>query len=127
MAAARVTSAGRIYQLEKAAEPVEIITEADAADSIKLSRLLMRLAKDVTALKRRHFPRRIDFEDRDVDNTGTTKYRFEHGFKGRVRWWPVDVVGGVPALIRDEDTDQNTLVLTSTNAATLTIRIEEAG
>jgi hypothetical protein len=126
--AARIDSAGNIYQLDRQAEPDERVTEEDVKDADKLARLLMRVLKDLASIKRRFFPRRVDFEDTAVDGSGVTKYRFPHGLNARVRWWPVDVTGSsVAALRRHADTDLNTLVLLSDSACTVTIRVEAAG
>ncbi len=127
---ARLTRSDEVVQLDRPAEPPENVTEEDVQDAGKVARLLMRLLRDVTGLKRRFWPRAIDFEDRDVDDTGTTKYRFTHNFGGRVRWWVVDAVdtsGGPAYLARHADTDNDTLVLVSFALSRVTIRVEEAG
>lgn len=115
--------------LDRPAEPDERVTPEDVQDAPKLARLLMRILKELALLRRRWWPRKVDHEDRTVDGTGTTKYRFPHGFGGRVRWWPVDWSGAasVPGLMRHADSDANTLVLVSWIAGTVTVRIEEAG
>ncbi len=125
--AAKITSDGRIYLLDRPAEPDEMVTEEDAGDRGKLARLLMRILRDLAAIKRRFFPRRVDFEDVSVDATGSTKYRLTHGFDARVRWWPVDIYGDNALLRRHADTDANTLVLVSDAATVVTIRVEVAG
>lgn len=125
--AARIAASGKVYQLDRPAEPDEIVSEEDAGDVGKLSRLLIRLLRDVAAIKRRFFPRRVDFEDRAVDASMVTKYRFPHGFNAAVRWWVVDATGDCPALTRHADSDLNTLVLISNVACTVTIRVEVAG
>ncbi len=114
-------------QLDRPAATNESVTEKDVAELPKLARLLQRILTDLSDLKRRFWPREIDFEDVSVDNTGTTKYRFEHGFNGRVRWWPVDAETAAPALKRHADTDANTLVLVSSATCTVTVRVQEAG
>jgi hypothetical protein len=118
-----------VRQLDRPAEPDEQVTPDDAKDSERVARMLMRLLKDVSTLRRSWAPRFVDHEDRVVDATGTTTYRFPHGFGGRVRWWPVDWkdASAGPQLERHSDTDSNTLVLVSYAAGTLTLRIEEAG
>lgn len=128
--AARVSSTGKVYQLDRPAEPEQRVTEEDVQQPSKLARMLMALLKDVADIKRRFFPRRIDFEDVEVDNTGGKKFYFHHNFGGRVRWWPVDVVdlgGGQAALTRHADSDNDTLVLVSNASARVTIRVESAG
>lgn len=126
---ANFPAVGEPRQLDRRAEPDEQITEQQAKDSGRVARLLMTLLRDVVTLKRRWWPRRYDFEDRLVDDTGTTKYRFHHGFNGRVRWWVVDWSNASTnsQLIRHADSDNNTLVLVSNEIGKVTIRIEEAG
>lgn len=125
---ANIPSAGDVRQLDLRSESVDQVTERDVEDVGRMSRLLMGILRDVSALKRRWSPNRLDFEDRTVDATGTTKYRFEHRFGARVRWWVVGWSGAAAsALSEHTDTDYNTLVLTSASAGTATIRIEEAG
>lgn len=123
-----VRSIGTPRQLDRKAEPEEQITEAVVRDPVQLARALTRVARNVADLKRRFVPRRIDFEDWTVDATGTTAYRLEHGFGGRVRYSVVEWSGAsAPNLRKDTASDDNTLVLTSTVAGTATIRVEEAG
>jgi hypothetical protein len=126
---ARITSAGKVYQLDRAAEPEEVVTEADAGDVTKLSKLLMRVLKDVATLKRRFVPRRIDFEDRTVLSGDIM--RLDHGFDSRVRWWVVDwdaaTPGDIDLFIKQTSTNTKTLVLMASNSGTVTIRVEEAG
>lgn len=128
--AARITSAGRVYQLDRAAEPDEIITEEDAKDAPKLARLLVRILRDLADIKRRFFPRRIDFEDRAV--TSGDVLRLTHGFGGRVRWWVVEwqptTPGDVALFERaTSGTNTNTLALAVGNSGTATLRVESAG
>lgn len=125
--AAIVDASGNIRALTKQRQPDEQVTAAQVADTSWLARLLIRMLRDVADLRRRFWPRRVDFEDRAVDATGTKLFRFAHGLDARVRWWAVDATGAVPALQRNAATDSNTLVLTSTVACTVTIRVEEAG
>ncbi len=124
---AHVTLAGRVVQLDRPAEPDELITEEDAKDAGKLARLLIRILKDVATLKRRFWPRRIDYAPLAVDGTGTTQYRFPHRFGGTVRWWPVDSTGAGAFLYRHSATTKDVLVLVSDSPCTVTIRVEEAG
>ena len=120
---------GKVRQLDRRAEPDELVTEDQARDPKRVARLLAQLLRDVASLKRRFWARHIDFEDRTVDATGTTPYRFPHGFNGRVRWSVVDWVSASdgPRMARDTTSDANTLVLVSYEAGTVTIRVEEAG
>ncbi len=126
---ANIPAHGPIRQLDRRAEPDEQITDEQAKDPKRIARLLLSLLRDVAHLKRRWWPRRIDFEDRVVDATGTTLYRLQHGFGGRVRWWVVDWTGATvePRLVRNATTTNDVLVLVSYAAGTATIRIEEAG
>lgn len=120
---------GPVRRLDRASEPDERVTVDDLKSPDYLARLLMRILRELADLRRRWWPKRIDVEDRDVDGTGSTKYRFPHGFGGRVRWWVVDWSGAssVAGLMRHSDSDNNTLVLVSWVAGTVTVRIEEAG
>lgn len=123
-----VTSNNKVRSLDRQAEPAENITKSDAQDPDRVARLFMRLLRDVALLKRRFWPRRLDHEDREVDGTGITQYRFPHSFGGRVRWWVVDWQGAQPFdLARISTTDNNTLVLVSRVSGIVTIRVEEAG
>lgn len=126
---ARITSSGKVYQLDRAAEPEEVVTEADAKDTTKLSRLLMRILKDVATLKRRFVPRRIDFEDREVLSGDII--RLDHDFRSRVRWWVVDwdadTPGDIDLFVWQSTSTTRTLVLLASNSGTVTIRVEEAG
>jgi hypothetical protein len=128
MSAAIVNAVDTVRALDRRAEPNEEVTPEQAKDPERLSRLLMRVLRDIAALMRRWSPRRIDHEDRDVDASGTTLHRFPHGFGGRVRWCVVDWEGAAaPALSKDASSDESTLVLVSYESGTVTIRIEEAG
>jgi len=127
---ARITPAGRVYQLDRPAQPDEAVTEEDVADRSKLARLLMRVLKNVATVLRRFHPRRIDFEDRDVGESGAI-LRLTHGFDTRVRWavvdWVPTVDGTRHALQRHTSTDTKTLALASYAAGVATVRVEEAG
>jgi hypothetical protein len=132
--AAIVGSDGTVRQLDGRAEPEVVVQEADVQDATKLARMLAWLLREVATLRRRFYPRRIDFED--VVSTGSAgspaTIRLEHGFGGRVRWWVVDVTApgviAVPYIYNDTtQTDANTLVLKVYYPSTITIRIEEVG
>lgn len=129
MSHAVIPPAGPPRQLDRQPEPDEQVTEYEVKDASKLARLFTRVLRDVAEIRRRWAPRVVDHRDVAVDATGSTVYRFPHGFGGRVNWWPVDFVGGTygAALIRHESTDNDTLCLVSNEAGTVTIRIEEAG
>ena len=124
-----IPRSGPVRQLDRKAEPDEQVTTEQAKDPERVSRLLMRILRDLAQLKRRWAPRRIDFEDRTVDATGTTLHQFTHNFAGRVRWWAVDwqASSGAPSLRRHVSSNENTLVLVSSVSGTATIRVEEAG
>lgn len=126
MSAAIVPSKGRSRQLDGRAEPDEVITPEDAADSTKLARLLIRILQEVATLRRRWWPRHIDFEDID---TNVATIRLPHGFGGRVRWWIVDQDDAFGTFLGRSLSarDDNTLVLTSGGSGIVTIRVEEAG
>ncbi len=120
---------GRIRQLDRGAEPEEQVQAEDVTDPPRLARLLMRILSDVAALKRRFWPRHLDFEGCAMTDDGVTKYRFEHRFGGKARWWAVDWTsedGGVD-IVRDADSNDRTLVLRSYCTGTITLRIAEAG
>jgi len=127
--ASRVDKAGNVFSLDRPSEPDERVTEEDVKDADKLARLLMRLLKDVASIKRRFFPRRVDFEDRAV--TSGDALRLPHGFRARVRWWVVDWVpttpGDVPLFEKSTATDLRTLVLDVGNSGVVSVRIEASG
>jgi hypothetical protein len=127
--AAIVEADGRIRQLDRPAMPDESITEADVQDPSKLVRLVLRLLKDIALLKRRFWPKRLDFED--IECVAGETIRLEHGFGGRVRWWQVEWTGtGVGTFGGFEQTaatDRNTLVLLVVDNGTATVRVEQAG
>lgn len=129
MSHAIVQANNTVRQLDRQAEPDEQVTEYEVKDASRLARVVMRLLRDVAALRRSWSPKVVDHRDRVVDGTGTTVYRFPHGFGGRVNWWPVDWVSAAagPRLVRDPSSDNETLALVSYTAGTLTLRIEEAG
>lgn len=130
MSAARVDVDGKVYQLDSRRPRAVTPTAADVKDHEKLARLLADTMEQAHAADRRANPRRIDFEDKAVTATTTTKIPLEHNFGTRVRWWVVgwdaSAAGTAPALDEDSDTDENTLVLVSGVAGTVTIRVEEA-
>lgn len=117
---------GKSRSLDGSNAPDEVVKASDVTDPMKLARLLMRMLKALAALKRTFSPRRTDFEDLAVDATGAKLFRLPHYFGARVRWWVIDA-SAAPALAKDPSTDANTLVLTSTVACTVSVRVEEAG
>lgn len=124
-----VPAVGPLRTLDQPAEPDEQITPDQVEDTSRMARLLMRIVRDVARLRRRWAPRFIEFEGRVVDATGTTAYRFAHGFgNARVRYWVVQWSGAAAHNLRySTASDANTLVLTSTSAGTATVRVEEGG
>lgn len=125
---ANIPIRGKPRQLDKPAEAAAPIVEKDVQDPTRLVRLILDILRDLRNVTRRWLPHRLDFEDREVDDTGTTKYRLEHKFDAPVRWWLVDWTGdAAPNLRRHAESDANTLVLTSTSEGTATIRVEQAG
>jgi hypothetical protein len=126
---ARIAETGTVYQLDRKAEPDEVVTEEDVKDAGKLSRLLMRLLRDVATLTRRFAPKRTDFEDRAV--VSGTPLRLPHNFDARVRWWVVDwrptTPGDVPVFEKSSSTDTRTLVLDVGNSGRVSVRVEVAG
>lgn len=127
--AARIEASGKVYPLDRPAEPEEIVSEEDAADTGKLARLLMRLLRDAADVRRRFFPRRITFANRVVVSGDTM--RLHHKFGVAVEYWPVKwrpaTPGDVPVFDYSTDTDANTLVLDVGNSGTVSIRIESGG
>lgn len=127
--AVRIDASGKVYQLDRAAEPDEVVSAEDAQDAGKLARLLMRLLKDVADIKRRFFPRRITFANRVVTSGDTL--RLHHKFGVAVEYWPVkwrpDTPGDVPMFDFSTDTDADVLVLTVGNSGTVSIRVESGG
>jgi hypothetical protein len=126
---ARIDHTGNVYQLDRKAEPDEVVTEEDVKDAGKLSRLLMRLLRDVFTLKRRFAPKRTDFEDRAV--VSGTPLRLPHSFNARVRWWVVDwtptTPGDLPIFEKSTASDRRTLVLDVGNSGKVSVRVEVAG
>lgn len=128
MSSAIVPRHGVPRRLDRPQEPDEQVTEEQVEDSKRLSRLLMRLLREVAILRREWRPSRVDFQDAIVDATGTTKYRFPHGLGSRVRWWVTDWTGAAgPQLSRDASSTDSTLVLVSYVAGTMTLRVEASG
>lgn len=125
--AAVVDAIGRVRSLVAKREPGEDITEAKVAESKWLARLLTRIVRSLAELERRPCPRRIDFEDVEVNGDGVTVYRFQHRFSGRVRWWVTDCLLTDGALHRESTTDEDTLALLSEQPGVVTLRIEEVG
>ncbi len=125
--AVRVDSAGVVTQLGAKATPDEIVTQDDVKEPVKLAKMLTRIISLLSALRRIWVPRTIDFEDVAVPGGGGL-VTLQHNFGGRVRWWVVDVFGSSTFLLqRNAATTSDTLVLSSNQSNTLTIRVQEAG
>jgi hypothetical protein len=125
---ANIDSSGNVRQLDRRPDLDETITPDNVTDPKALARLLTKFFRIVVLLQRMWTPGRLDHQDRAVDGTGTTLYTFAHNLGGRVRWWVVDWTGSAgPQLVKDVATDDNTLVLRSYVAGTVTVRIEAAG
>lgn len=109
-------------------KPVDQITESQVQDPKRLAQLLQDGFSDAAIKAERFAPNRIDFEDRTLDATGTTKHSFEHKLGKRVRWFVVDWSGsgGGAELSKDSSSTLDTLVLVSYRAGVATIRIEES-
>lgn len=131
-----VDASGNVRQLDARRSGFDVadenIREEDVKNSRTLATLLVRILRDLKEVRRRFWPRHLDFEDQAVDATGVTLIKLPHQFKGRVRWWVVDwiptVAGTRPALDRSAtNTTENVLVLVSNAAGTATIRVEETG
>lgn len=119
---------GPIRQIDSPAQAEEQITAEQVGDAERLARLLQRDRGDIDELQRRFAANHVDHEDRVVDATGTKLHRFPHFFGGRVRYWAVEWSGAAaPNLSKHSSTTNDTLVLTSTVAGTVTLRIEESG
>lgn len=137
---AKVLLNGTVKKLDGSAEANQQVTAKDVQDPMNLAKLLTDMLADVARLKRRHYPRRMDFED--LVCFANNDITMRHGFNGRVRWWVVewasngtplvDSAGNTltiksPMLHKTTASDNNTLVLHSDVAGTATIRVEEAG
>jgi len=119
---------GRFKTLDRIPETPTPLTEPDVQDAPTLTRLIVGLLRDVARILGGWRPRRIDFFNVALDDTGTTLFRLEHRFGGAVRFWVVDWDGADPPNVRkDATTTDKVLVVTSTSEGTATIRVEEAG
>lgn len=127
--AARIEASGKVYPLDRPAEPDEIVSEEDASDTGKLARLLMRVLKDAASVKRRFFPRRITFTNRLVTSGDTM--RLHHKFGVAVEYWIVKwrptTPGDAPLFDFSTDTTADTLVLDVGNSGTVSVRVESGG
>ncbi len=119
---------GTVRQLDRQAEPEEHVQSSDVSDASTLTRLLMRILRDIARMKRRWLPANVAHRGRVVDATGTVLHRFPHGFGGLVNWWPKRWVGAAgPQFSEHASSDADTLVLVSYVAGTVTLYVEEAG
>lgn len=120
-------SDNRSRQLDGRPQPDEVVAEEDVADPSKLARLLTRILRELTTLRRRWAPRSITYTNVPFGSSGTL--RFVHKFGGSVNW---QVVGwrdasDRPHLIEATGTDKNTLALVSGAAGTADLFVEERG
>ena len=126
---ARVSNDGKVTTLGPKASPDDVVTTEDVKDETKLARLLGKVLADVSMLRARWYPRKIDYED--VVVTAGLETSFQHNFNGRVRWWVVGWrstgAGSATQFENQSISDANTLVLYSGESGIATIRIEEAG
>ncbi len=130
---ANVTADGVVRQLDRRPEPDENLTEANVTDPRLLTRFLLRLFRDVSTLKRRWSPARIDF--RDVVSAGTamapTAVSLSHNFGAPVVYWIVRTtsLGAGSLKIAEElsTSTDNRLDLNLYITGTMTIRVEESG
>lgn len=117
-----------VRQLDAKAGQQIVVTSEDVKDAEKLARMLQTALRAIDERDREWRPRRLYFRDLTVDATGTTKYRLTHNFGGRVNFYFADTSStGYADLRKDSETSNDTLVLTSYNAATVTVVVEEAG
>ena len=123
-----VNRVGELRSLLPPPEPATELTDEQLTQPKALSRLLTTIIAAIARLERRANPRRIDYEDIEVNGDGVTVYALPHGMGGRVRWWVVDATDGGPAqLHRSEDSTDDVLYLLSEVPGTVTIRVEEVG
>lgn len=131
LVSAIINRSGAVRQLDKQGEPPERVTPEQWADAPRMTRLMTDVLRQLVVLQRRFWPLRLDYEDVAVDDTGTTVYRFPHGFGGRVRWWVVDWQANGSlfdhSLSKHSSSNDDTLALVSFTPGTMTLRIEEAG
>lgn len=116
-------------KLDGAGSPDETVTPGQVSDHDRVARVLNSLVKTSREVRSRFWPARVDFEDIEVDATGTKLFRLYHGFGKRVRWYVVDWSDASYEyrLVRHSSSDLNTLVLVSYAGGIATIRVEEAG
>lgn len=130
---ANVEADGQVKQLDRRPEPDENITEATVKEPARLARLLLKVFRDVAALKRRWAPKQVTI--RGQVSTGVLvdpqRFRFAHQFGGRVDYWLTRVTAPTGAdntlVVEVDETDENTLVVDVYFPATFDIRIQEAG
>lgn len=126
---ARIDGNGNVYQLDRPAEPDEMVAEEDVKDATKLARLLMRVLRSLATMTRRFEPRQTDFEDKAV--TSGDVLMLPHKFDARVRWWVVDwtptTPGDAALFERSSASTLAVLKLTVGNSGLVTIRVEAAG
>lgn len=103
---------GIVKQLDGRVAPDEVVSEEDAGDVAKLSKLLTRIVREQAEARRRATPQRLDFEDIAISSSAPV--RLHHGLGGRVRYavHGLSTGGGLaPVFAQSSATDENTLVL----------------
>ena len=137
---ARITKDGTVLQLDRRPEPDEHISADTVQDKVRLSKFLLQLFLEVSKLRRRWWPERLDFEQ-TVTGDGTTPHTIvlRHGFGGPVTWWVVRVTNAstdvtglsttaiAPFVTESSSSDDNALYLTFYYSADVTIRVEQSG
>lgn len=130
MPAAKISSTGVVTQLDRKAQPQDVILAKDVADPEDLAQILKGTLGDVKDLQNRHDPRRIYFYDQTTGTSGAA-LTLPHKFGARVHWQVIDWSSSGTSLWNlkkdTTNTTQDTLVLLSYVAGTATIKIEEAG
>ena len=137
---ANIEEDGTVKQLDRRPEPDEHITADTVQDKVRLSKFLLQLFREVSALKRRWAPNRIDFR-KTVSGSGASPQTVtvQHNFKAPVVWWIVKATKGttttvglgttavMPLVVEQDDSTDTTLVLKFYYSAVVTIRVEESG
>ena len=123
---------GAIRQLDKPAQPEEVIKQGDVEEPSLLTRLLKRILGDVAQLKRAFAPRSITFTD--VASTGSStvpsRVTLVHGLGGVVHWYVVRIQTTSSVLLplyNEIVNDGEKLTLDIYYTGTFAIRVEEKG
>jgi len=137
---ANIDEDGTVKQLDRRPEPDEHVTSDTVQDKVRLSKFLLQLFREVSALKRRWAPNRIDFR-KTVTGSGSAPHTvlLQHNFAGPVVWWvakatnaTTDVTGLsttaiMPLVVEQPSSTDTTLYLKFYYSAVVTIRVEESG